>query len=148
MTECPVVHGVPTDRADDRQSEAREGDPWRWKVRNATGHRRQRSDHAHHRVDDRGVAGNTEIRADTPPDEQVSGEAQTAGDGEEVAAECAAVDTEVTRARHDRADDREPDACEHLTRNTFSQQAFPEGRHDDRMQRHEQDARGNRRVLQ
>src|SRR5580700_2955239 len=101
MTESPVVHGVPPDRADHRQPEARKSDAWRWKVGNATGNCRQRRDDADHRVDDRGVAGNTEIRANPAPDEQVSGQAQAAGDCEEIAAECAAVDADVTRARDD-----------------------------------------------
>ena len=148
MTECPVVHGVPTDRAHERQPEARKRNSWRGEVRDAAGHRRQRSDHAHHRVDDCGVPGDAETRANAPPDEQISGEAETTGDGEEVSAECTAVDAEVSRAGDDRAGDRERATREHLTRNTFSQQAFPEGGHDDRMQRHEEHARRHRCVLE
>ena len=56
------------------------------------------------------------------------------GDGEEVTTECCAVESKIARAGDDRADHRKPDTCEHLSRNAFSQKAFPEWRHDDRVQ--------------
>ena len=87
MAKCPVVHGVSADGADDGEPEAGERHPRRGEMRDAAGHRRQGGDDAHHRVDDRGVSGDTEIGADAASDEQVPGEAEPARDGEQVTTE-------------------------------------------------------------
>ena len=100
MAKCPVVHGVPADGADDREPEARQARPF-GEGRCATPPATAVSggDDAHHRIDDRRVSGNTEIRTDAAPDEQVPGEAESARDGEQVTTERGAVDAEVAARR-------------------------------------------------
>jgi len=148
MAQCPVVDRMASDRADDREPEARKRDSRRGEMRDTAGQRRRGRDDTDDGVHDRRIPGDAKVAAHAPADEQVAGKAQAARDGEQITAERGAVDPQITGAGDQHADDRKRAPRQHLARNPFSQQAFAERRDDHGMQRHKEDAGRHGRVLQ